>query len=70
MAKVSMKDLIDLNTLLSNSLSACESLRGHWEAIKWHSPDKDNMEFLATITHFQKEEIDRLFTLLLGKSGV
>lgn len=70
MIAIVIKELLEQNALLTNSLEAAEQLRAQWETIKWHSPDKDNMEFLATITCFQKDEIDRLFTILLGKSGV
>lgn len=68
MISIPVAELVNLNNLLEASLETADKLREQWDAIKW-STDKDNMAFSTVITAFQKEEIDRLFEILLGKSG-
>ncbi len=65
---IDTRDIHELNIILDNAFVAVTKLREQWETIKWHYYDKDNMEFAAKVTHFQKDEIDKLFVLLLGES--
>jgi hypothetical protein len=68
MVIIDIQEILELNALMQNSLDVAEKLRWQWESIKWMSADNENMEFQAIITCFQKEQIDHLFTELLGKS--
>jgi hypothetical protein len=70
MAQVTEEDLLELNAILTQALQTAVTLRESWDAIKWQSSDLDNMEFQAKITCFQRDQIETLFALLLGKSGV
>lgn len=68
MMSVDKNDLIKLDEFLTKSIRATECLRDRWERIKWESIDKDNMEFSATISCYQKEEIEAFFRILIGNS--
>lgn len=63
-----MEELVEIKLAIDNSVDIATKLRWQWETIRWQSAEKDNMEFQAIITCFQKEQIDRLFTELLGES--
>lgn len=66
--EISMEEVKQIQNLLALILSDTKRLQAVWESIKWASPDKDNREFLAMITRFQKEEIDSILEFLVGKS--
>lgn len=68
MVTIDIQEILELNASIQNSLDVAEKLRWQWESIRWQSAEKNNMEFQAIITCFQKEQIDRLFTELLGES--
>lgn len=66
---INVEELIAINKMLDEAIINVEIVRESWKAVKWSPIDQDNMEFTATITAFQKEQIDQLFVELLGNSG-
>ena len=53
---------LDRDTEIEELARENERLREALATIKWKSADKDNMEFVATITCFQHDEIRAALT--------
>lgn len=68
MMVINEEELIAIHKMLDEAIINVEIIRESWKAVKWSPIDQDSMEYTATITAFQKDEIESLFVLLLGNS--
>ncbi len=65
---INEEELIAIHKMLDEAIINVEIVRDTWRSINWSPIDQNILVYTATITAFQKEQIDQLFVDLLGNS--
>lgn len=65
---INEEELQSIRRMLDDAVLVVEVVRANWYDIQWIPTDETNSAFSATITAFQREQINQLFEYLLGNS--